>query len=147
MNLSKNTNIDQILGYFAAGVTKRTSTIIDMSGFEGVIFIAALGTILENGTLDVFVEQNPVNSGTGMARVAGQTVYTVTAADALKTQSYIARDIYQPEERYLQCNITPAVANAVILGITAIRYCMRKAPSVQAANCLQAILLGSPAEA
>lgn len=146
MNLSKNVQIDQVLGYYAAGTTKRTSDIIDMAGYDGVIFVAGLGTIIEAGTVDVFVEQNTANSTSGMARLAGQTAYTVTAADALLAKSAIVVDIANPTEQYLQCNITPASQNAVILGIVAIRYSGRVKPTLNSA-LLQSTLLTGPAEA
>jgi len=142
---SQNLKIDQVLGYYAAGVTKRTSDILDMSGYDGVIFVANLGTVLENGTIDVFVEQHTLNQTSGMARLATTTVYTVTAADALVAKQCIIVDVYQPQERYLQCNITPAVANAVILGITAIRYNTHTGAVTQTA--LKVTRLISPAEA
>jgi hypothetical protein len=143
-NLFGRVKIDQILGYYAAGQTKRTSDIIDMSGWEGCIFVAELGTIIENGTVDVFVEQNPTNATSGMARLATTTAHTVTAANATNAKSCIVVDVYKPRERYLQCNITPATQNAVVLGVTAIRY-NGSAPSV--AGPLLATVLASPAEA
>jgi hypothetical protein len=144
---AKTNLISQILGYFAAGTTKRTSIIIDMAGYDGVLFVVALGTLIEGGTLDAFVEQNTINSASGMARLATTTAYTVTAADALKTQSCILVDVFRPQERYLQCNITPAVSNAVVLGVTAIRYRGRVKPESQDSTVLAATSLGSPAEA
>lgn len=144
---AKSNLVSQILGYFAAGTTKRTSSIIDMSGYDGVLFIIGLGTLIEDGTLDGFVEQNTANSASGMARLATTTAYTVTAADALKTQSCILVDVFRPQERYLQCNITPATQNAVVLGITAIRYRGRVKPESQDSTVLVATSLGSPAEA
>jgi hypothetical protein len=146
MNLSKNVAIDQVLGYYAAGTTKRTSDIIDMQGYEGVVFIAGLGTIIENGTVDVFVEQNTANATSGMARLATTTAHTVTAANALLAKSAIIVDVYKPQERYLQCNITPATQNAVILGIVAIRYNGKLAPQSNS-GLLKQTLLVSPAEA
>jgi hypothetical protein len=146
MNLLKNVKITPVLGYFAAGTTKRTSDIIDMSGYEGVLFVATLGTVLENGTLDVFVEQHTLNQTSGMARLATTTAYTVTAADALIAKSAIAVDVYQPQERYLQANITPAVANAVILGIIAIQYNSKVKPELTTA-LLKATQLIQPIEA
>lgn len=146
MNLLQNVKVDQILGYYAAGTTKRVSDIIDMANYDGVMFIAELGTLLENGTIDVFVEQNPTNATTGMARLATTTLHTVTAAHALLAKSAIVVDVYQPQERYLQANITPAVANAVILGITAIRYTGRVKPDANT-GLLKSTQLISPAEA
>lgn len=145
--LAKQNEIAQVLGYFAAGTTKRTSTIIDMEGYDGVLFVAGLGTLIENGTLDVFVEQNTANSTSGMARLATTTAYTVTAADALKTQSCVLVDVFRPQERYIQCNITPATQNAVILGIVAIKYRGRVKPATQPASVLKETSLNCPAEA
>lgn len=143
-NLLGKVKIDQVLGYYAAAQSKRTSDIVDMSGWEGCIFVAGLGTIIENGTLDVAVEQNTLNSTGGMAAVAGTAAHTVTAANALLAKSCIVVDIYKPRERYLQCYITPAAQNAVILGIVAIRY-NGTAPDVTGA--IKATILASPAEA
>jgi hypothetical protein len=144
---SKQNLVSQVLGYFAAGTTKRTSTILDMAGYDGVLFAIGLGTIIEDGTLDGFVEQNIINDTSGMARVATTTAHTVTAADAAKTQSCILIDVYRPQERYLQCNITPAVQNAVVLGIVAIRYNGRVKPETQDATVLKQTELASPVEA
>jgi len=121
-NLTDNVKIDQVLGYFAAGTTKRTSAILDMAGYDGVVFVAGLGTIIEDGTIDVYPEQNIINSTVGMAELAGTAAYTVTAGAAALTYSCIIVDVFKPAERYLQCNVTPATSNAVILGIVAIRY-------------------------
>ena len=145
MNLSANVQVDQILGYYAAGTTKETSDIIDMSGYEGVLFIAELGTIIAGGTLDVFVEENTINSASGMARLATTTAHTVTTANATHAKSCILVDVYQPKEQFLQCNITPAAQNAVILGITAIRYKGTHRPT-NAATAMKTTVLQSPEE-
>jgi hypothetical protein len=144
--LLQEVQVDQVLGYFAAGTTKRTSTILDMEGYDGVMFVAGLGTIIENGTLDVFVEQNTANSTSGMARLATTTAHTVTAANAALTQSAIVVDVFRPQERYLQCNITPATQNAVILGIVAIRYKGRTKPTLNS-SLLKSTQLSAPVEA
>ncbi len=144
--LLSTVKVDQILGYFAAGTTKRTSSIIDMAGYDGVLFVAHFSTIIAAGTIDVFVEQNTANSTSGMARLATTTAWTVTTPNAALTQSAICVDVYRPRERYLQCNITPAAQNAVITGITAIRYRGHVQPDANA-DLLTSFILASPAEA
>jgi len=143
--LSDNIKITPILGYFAAGITKRTSTIIDMDGFDGVVFAAVLGTTIENGTIDVFVEQHTLNQTSGMARLATTAVYTVPASPAALTSIHV--DVYKPRERYLQANITPAVANAVVCGMVAIQYKGHVCPCTDAATVVKVTRLISPAEA
>jgi len=147
MNLSKNVKIDQVLGYYAAGTTKRTSAILDMSGYEGVCFVAGLGTIIATGTIDVFAEGDDENATTYMAELAGTSAYTVTTAAAALTYSCIILDVYKPLEQYIQCNITPATQNAVILGIVAIRYKGHMAPEAMTTPYpLKATMLISPSE-
>jgi len=146
MNLLKNVKVDQILGYFAAGTTAKTSSIIDMQGYDGVLFVAGFGTLLETGTLNVQVLQDTDSAGGTMAAVAGTAAYTVTAADALLTHSAIAVDVYKPQKRYLEVTVTPAVANAVILGVVAIRYKGKMGPDANG-DLLKATQLISPDEA
>lgn len=147
MNMLKDLTISQLLGYFAAGTTKRTSDILDMAGYDGVIFVAHLGTLITAGTLDVYVEQNTANSTSGMARLATTTVHTVTSGDAALTQSCVIVEVFRPVERYLQLNITPATQNAVVLGVSAWQYNARLKPRTVAASCIQSTILHSPAEA
>lgn len=142
--LSDNVKITPVLGYFAAGVTKRTSTIIDMDGFDGVVFVGILGTTLATGTVDMFVEQDVANATTNMARLATTTVYTVPAEPAALTSVQV--DVYKPRERYLQANITPAVANAVICGMVAIQYKGHLCPVVADSTVVKTTKLISPAE-
>ena len=147
MNLSKNVKIDQILGYFAAGQTERASAILDMSGYEGVLFVASFGTIIEAGTIDVFADGDDENGAGSMAELAGTAAYTVTEAAAALTYSCIVLDVYKPLERYIRCNINPATSNAVILGITAIRYKGKMGPEAMTTPYpLKATMLISPDE-
>lgn len=143
--LSDNTKRTAILGYSAAGASKKTSSILNMDGWDGVIFTAILGTTIEAGTIDVFVEQNTANATSGMARLATTTAYTVPATPAALTT--IEVDIYKPREQYLQCNITPASQNAVILGILATQYRGHLCPATQDASVVKVTKLISPAEA
>lgn len=143
MNLSKNTKVTQVLGYFTAAQTTRDSSILDMDGYEGVVFIALFGTLLENGTIKLSADQNTANSASGMAELAGSSAYTVLAADVLG--SALVLDVYRPEERYVRASIDIGVSNALICGIVAIQYCAGVAPPTTGA--LQATTLISPAEA
>lgn len=143
--LTDNVKITPVLGYFAAGTTNRTSSIIDMDGFDGVVFVALLGTTIEAGTVDVFVDQNTANSTSGMARLATTTAYTVPATPAALTSIQV--DVFKPRERYLQGNITPASQNAVICGMIAIQYRGHLCPITVADSVVKTTKLISPAEA
>lgn len=148
MNLVKEVKVDQVLGYFAAGTTVRKSAIVDMAGYEGCMFVFVFGTLLGTGTLACDINGNTANA-TGGTKLAGGATHTVTAADALLSQSAVVVDIYQPDpatSRYLEAMVTPAVANAVILGVTAIRYNGKNKPEVTT-GLLAAAFSRSPAAA
>lgn len=133
MNLSNEVRVDRVLGYFAAGTTARKAAIIDMAGYEGCMFIFDFGTIVEAGTIACDINGDDVNNTAGMTKLAGGADVTVTAAMAALTQSAVVVDIYQPEpslHRYLEAVVTPAAQNAVITGITAIRYNGKVKPEV-----------------
>ena len=40
MNLSKNVKITQVLSYQSAATSSKGSSVLDMSGYEGVLFVA-----------------------------------------------------------------------------------------------------------
>ena len=65
--------------------------VLDMAGYDGVVFVADLSTLLETGTLDVFVEQNTANSTSGMARLATTTAHTTSAIARLTSGSRLSR--------------------------------------------------------
>lgn len=148
MNQLTNLKITQVLGYFAAGTTAKKADIIDMAGFEGCLFIFEMGTLIEAGTLIASVTGNTtaVTGGTALDATASHTVTAVTAA---LTQSALAVDVHQAEPslyRYLEAIITPAVQNAVILGITAVQYGGKLKPE-DVTDLLASTLASSPAAA
>lgn len=148
MNLSKNVKVTQALGYFAAAQTTRKSSIIDMAGYEGCMFIFSFGTILATGTIACDINGNTTNA-TGGTKLAGGASHTVTATTAALTQSAIVVDIYQPDpatSRYLEAMITLGVANTVILGVVAVQYNGKVKPEVTS-QLLAASMATSPAAA
>jgi len=148
MNLMTNVKVDQVLGYFAAAQTVRKSDIVDMTGFEGCMFVYEFCTILDTGVIACDINGNTTNA-TGGSKLAGGASATIDATTAALTQSAIVVDIYQPEpslHRYLEAMITPTVANAVITGITAIRYNGKLKPE-DVSDLLASSLAVSPAVA
>jgi len=144
MNLSRNVKVTPILGYYAAGVTARKAAIVDMAGFEGCMFLYLFGTLIEAGTLDCYVNGDAANSTSAMARLLTTTAHTITAADALLTQSCVIVDVYQPDpvlHRYLEAVADPSDQNAVILGIVAIQYDGKNHPDTNPASVLKETFL------
>ncbi|MFA5376955.1 MAG: hypothetical protein WC455_14490 [Dehalococcoidia bacterium] len=145
MNLAKNSKVTQVLGYYSAAQTTRNSAVIDMQGYEGVMFIALFDTLIATGTLKLSADQGDTTSPT--AELAGSTTHTITTAEAALTgKTGLVLDVYKPEKRYLRASIDIAGSqNAVIGGIVAIQYNGKVAPPSH--GVMNADTLVSPAEA
>lgn len=145
--LLSNVTLAYLAGAVVAGAAiNDDSTIIDMAGYEGVIFITTIEDSVDTGVASLIVEQNAVNSGTGMAALSG-AVATLTsgAADDLNGK-VLAVDVYRPKERYLRVNRTSAVANIAFGSVTAIRYGQRVSPTPDTAATGDLVSVTSPDE-
>jgi hypothetical protein len=117
-----------------------------MEGFEGVIFVAKLGDVTINAVATLTVQQNIVNSASGMAKVTTDAVaHTATASDA--DDKIMAIEIKNPRERYLRAQLQRATANIAVSGIIAIKYSPKKLPITQNADVIDSAFALNPAEA
>lgn len=105
------------------------SAIIDMEGFDGVVFLTSIEDSVDTGVATMTVEQNDANSGTGMAALAGAVSTRTSAANDDLNGLMLAVDVYQPKERYLRVNRASATANIAYGSVVALRYRGRKQPT------------------
>lgn len=145
MNLIKEVKVSQILGYTAAGTAAKTSKVIDMQGFAGVIFVAALGAVTEASVVTLKAQQDIVNPMTSAKDLTGAS--TSFAAGITDSNKCLVLDVYRPTKRYLQAVLTPATQNAEILSIIAIQYEAGAKPTELDATVAAASLAISPDEA
>lgn len=147
MNLLKNVKISEVNAPVAAADnTDDNSDILDMSGFEGVIFIVPITDSVATGVATLTVEQNSANSGTGMAALSGGAATATCAVNDDLNDTLLIVDVFRPQERYVQGVITSATANIAFGNTIAIQYGARKAPITQPASVSDSELAVSPAE-
>jgi len=147
MNLIKQMEIAEVgLPVAAADDTDSNSDRLDMAGWDGVVFICPITDSANTGVATLTVEQNIIDSDTGMAALAG-AVATATDAggDDLNDQLLIV-EVHKPRERYVQAVRTSATANIAFGNLIAIRYTGRKSPITAHSTVLQQSLAVSPAE-
>jgi hypothetical protein len=144
-SLLKNVKITRVLAAVADGQAASASDILDMEGFEGVLFVAKVADVTNTCVLTLAAQQNTINSSTGMATLSGSVTYTADATDA--DDDLLVLDVFKPRERYVRAVFTSATANAVKDGVIAIQYGARKVPISQGTTVLDSDTLVSPAEA
>lgn len=145
-SLLKNAKITRILVDTAAGQAATASDILDMSGFQSVMFIAKLGDVTNGSVVTLACQQNTANSTSGMATLTGTATYT-SAANTDADDNLLVLDVVRPNERYVRAVLTSATQNAVKNGIIAIQYNPIHAPVTQSATVLDSELISTVTEA
>ena len=148
MNLAKNVKIEEVgAPVAAASDTDQNSDRLDMSGWDGVVFIVPITDSVATGVATVTVEQNTSDSDTGMAALSGAVATATCAVNDDLNNKLLIVDVFRPQERYVQAAVTSGTANIAFGNTLAIRYKGRKFPVTAAASVAQQTVVASPAEA
>ncbi|HEX9344231.1 MAG TPA: hypothetical protein VF995_11535 [Actinomycetota bacterium] len=145
-NLLKACKITRVANSAVAGTTDVTSSVLDMAGFDGVIYVALLGDVTVNSVLTLTAKENTANSTstpTPTSITGGATAaYTATATDS--DNKALVVDVNRPLRQFQFCILSRTAANAVVDGIIAIQYKAHLKPTVQDVSVLaQAFAVGS----
>ena len=143
MNLLKNIDIERVMISYGAGTTSRNGDFVDMAGWDGVVFIALFGTIVDASVITLKAAQASDVQGSDVAELSGTAQKTASSS----SEGLLVLDVYRPEERYVRPEIEISAQNAEIDGVIAIKYKGRKAPVSLHSDVLDSEVLVSPAEA
>ncbi len=127
-NLSKDVKITRVLNAVAAGTSNQNGSAVDMSGFDGVMFIASFGTLTATQVTSLKAQQGNLSNMSDAADLAGTNVGPLADGDSNKA---LVLDVYRPTDRYVRPVVVRGTANAVIDSVIAIQYRGRKMPVVQ----------------
>lgn len=125
--------------------TAVNGTAVDMVGFDGVMFIAVLGTVSTDCVPTLKAQQSSDN---GSADTFADLEGSSAAGDDGDDDDLLVVDVYRPRERYVRPVLTRAGGStgAVLDGIIAIKYRGSKMPTAQHATEVARTVLASPAE-
>jgi len=148
MQLAKNSEVRYVgAAVAAANNTDSNSTIVDMAGWDGVIFVTTVTASTATSVVTLKAEQNTANSDSGMAALSGASASATSAVtDDLNGKTLIV-SVHQPRERYVQAVRTSATANSAFGQVIAILYGPRTAPTAAASTTAASADTVSPAEA
>lgn len=118
----------------AANNTDGNSSIFDMQGFEGVMFMVTITDSTDTGTCTLEIQESAANSDTAMTVISGATCTATSAANDDLNGTLLVVDCYRPQERYVQGTLTTATANGAFGEMMCVRYNARKAPITQSAT-------------
>lgn len=126
LTLSEDTKLTRVSNAVAAGTTVVNSASVDMSGFDGVAFVVALGAITATAVTSVKVQQS---SDDGVADAYADLAGTgIVVADTDDDKLFVV-DVAHPTERFLRAVVSRGTANAAVDGILAVQYRPKKTPT------------------
>ena len=144
MSILNNVQVQRVVGYNAASTTNRKGSIVDMQGFDGVLFVATFGTMTSGSKVLLKAAQGDEDD-TAKVDVSVATTGEVTSDGTDDVQ--LALDVYRPTGRYVEAQVEISEENALIEGVVAILYKGSKMPITQADATLAAKSFASPADA
>lgn len=136
MNLSKDVKITVVAAAATAAQTAVTSDVLDMSGYDGVMFIALTGDVTATSVLTLTAKANSANSTSSPTPVTQKATDAFTAGASDADSKALVVDVYRPTLRYVFAELTRTTANAVVGGIIAIQYSAANKPTSQAASVI-----------
>ena len=144
IDILKHIKVTRVMNAVAAGTTTQNGTGVDMTGFEGVLFVAAFGTLTATQVTSLNAQQSSDDGSTDTYDdLAGTKAGPLADADSNKL---LAIDVYRPQKKFVRPTVVRGTANAVIDGVIAIQYNLKKEPSTQPTSVSASKAIVSPAE-
>lgn len=142
--LSPAMKVTQVKTTQAAGTTNIQSDAVDMSGFEGVVFVVSMGAITSGAATSANLQQSSTAAlGATEADLEGSAI---TIADDDDNQCLVL-DVYRPTKRYVNAIVLRATQNSVINSIVAFQYGAELTPTTNdASTVIGRLTLISPDE-
>lgn len=140
-SLTKNVKTLVVEAAGAAGITDLESDWVDTLGFQGVRFIAHVGTLTATQVTKMRLEYSSDGS-TDAGDVEGSEVGPLGDGDGNKL---LISEVYRPKYRYVRAVLDRGTANAVLNGIVAELYGAGDKPVTKDTSVFeQAVLNGAP---
>lgn len=96
------------------------STIIDMAGYESVMFLTAVTDSAATGVATLVVQESDANSDGGMANVTGAAATKTCVQNDDINETLLVAEYRNPKKRYVQATRTSSVANIAYGEVVAI---------------------------
>ncbi len=134
-NLGKAIKVTVVEAAAAAAQTELVSDVLDMQGWDGVMFIAMLGDVTTGSVLTLTAKGNSANSVSSPTPVS-QAAATFTAGATDADSKILMVDVVNPMLRYMFASLTRTTADAIVGGVIAIQYHADLKPTSQHASVI-----------
>lgn len=136
-NLLNNAKITRVHagGAGAASATPTKCTILDMTGFKSVCFIAEFGDVLDTAAVALKIATATTNDTAQMALVTDALVGG-TAGASNYDDKLVILDAPEVNKQFVECQVFHVTANAPFDSVLAIQYNPTNAPVTQGSTVI-----------
>ena len=129
--LLKNANIVRINagGAGSASATPTKATILDMSGYQSVMFIVGFGNVLDTSVVSLKAGVSDTNDTATMTLLTDFP--TGTAGAATYDDQLVILDVPKVDKRYIEAQVFHVTADAPFDSVLAIQYNPTNVPVTQ----------------
>jgi len=129
--LLKNANIVRINagGAGSASATPTKATILDMSGYQSVMFIAEFGNVLDTSVVSLKAGVSDTNDTATMTLLTDFP--TGTAGASTYDDKLVILDVPKVDKRYIEAQVFHVTADAPFDSVIAIQYNPTNVPVTQ----------------
>lgn len=135
-HLLKDIKITVVEAAAAAAQTDLTTDVLDMTGYEGVMWIALTGDVTSGSVLTLTAKGNSANSVSSPTPVTQKASDAFTAGAATADSKAIVVDVFRPTLRYQFAVLSRTTQDAIVGGIIAIQYKADTKPTSQDASVI-----------
>ena len=137
MNISKASVATRVSLDVAAGTSDIDTDILDMTGFESVVWHVSVGTLTAGQVTSLTVQHG---DDSGLSDVANAATTGTAFADADDDKMAVV-EYFRPTKRYVRLRIERATQNAVIDSVTATQYFAHKQPTTNGSTVISTALV------
>src|SRR5690606_18131922 len=120
-NLLNNVKQDVVIvNQAGTASTVYKGAILDMLGWEGVLFTAVFGDVVSGSVVTLRAAHSDINDTAEMA-VSDAAVQFTAGASNLDDKA-MSLDVVHPTKRYIEVQVAPVTQNAPIRAVIATRY-------------------------
>lgn len=121
----------RVMNAVAAGTTSQNSSGVNMENADSVLFAAAIGTITAGAVTSIKAQQSDDDgSSDSYDDIAGTSV---AIADT-QSNKVALLNVQRPLKKWVRLVVVRGTQNAVIDGVFAVKYNLRKEPATQPAT-------------
>jgi hypothetical protein len=140
-SLNDDVKISVVMAHQDPGTSDINSSIIDMIGYDGVMFVAVFSVLSANQATGIAAQEGNLSDGSDADFLAGSGVGPLSDTDSNKG---LLVNIVRPRKRYVRCVVRRENANAEVSVVIAIQHGPTVKPTVHDASIVAQKVLVSP---